>query len=214
MNAFRPMWLRHTLLALLSASGLSLAQVQAPAPAPGGLRLEGYPVSDSVTVANRKLVLSGAGVRKRGYFKTEAGALYMVQKIRTLDEAFMSTGPKRVRLVILKDVPPDTASRYFLTDFKACATPSEYKELLTEVGIIGRMYGSLAKLNAGDVVDLDWTPGQGFMPYLNGQAMLDAPLANERFYRVVLRNYIGSGAPEDYRNAMLGLTPPNATPTK
>ena len=203
MNLGRRIWLRA------AAALLATGAWTGPAHAADGLTVEGYPVEPTMTVAGVKLTLNGAGVRKRGYFKTEMGAVYLTEKLHSHEEIFRANGPKRIRLVLLQNITPQMAARYFLSDFKMSSTEEEYKSLLTEVGILGNVYGSLNKLAKGDIVDVDWIPGTGFMPYLNGQPLLPQPIRNERFFKVVLRNYVGYGAPQDYRDALLGLTPPN-----
>lgn len=208
-------WLALTLGSALIAQTAQQARAAASsteptAPLTGPLHIEGYTFQESQTVGGTKLFMNGAGVRKRGFYKTEAGALYLKTKQQTFDGVFNAAGPKRIRLVILRDIPSSLATRYFLSDFRLSATDEEFNSLLDEVSLMGRVYGNLPKISKGDVVDIDWVPGSGFMPSINGHALLDKPITNERFFLVVLRNYIDSGAPVDYRKALLGLTPPNA----
>lgn len=167
--------------------------------------IEGYAVEPTATVAGSRLQLNGAGVRKRAYFKAELGALYLASHQVSFDGVFKAAGPKRIHLVILRDFSPSMAAKMFLSDFKASASDEEYSALLEEVRLMGEAYSRMARISRGDVVDIDWIPGTGFVPQVNGQMLLKAPIASERFFRVVLQNYVGTGAPADYRQALLGL---------
>lgn len=168
------------------------------------ISMEGFSAEDRTVVEGAPLVLNGAGVRKRGYFKTEFGTLYLPAPAHTFDEVFGMPGSKRIHLVLLREFTSALAEKTFLNDFKLSATEEEYRSLLPEVSVMGKLYGSLPTVKRGDVVDVDWIPNAGIKVYLNGRALLDKPLNSERFFKVMLRNYIGSGAPTDYRKSLLG----------
>ena len=63
----------------------------------------------------------------------------------------------------------------------------------------------------GDVVNLDWVPGTGWMATHNGRQLTSdggnmLAINDELAYQIYLRMYIGPAAPEDLRNGLLGLT--------
>ncbi|TAL19044.1 MAG: hypothetical protein EPO01_15315 [Aquabacterium sp.] len=196
----------------LGALTAGAAAALLPARADAATQLEGYTVEPTATVAGSKLQLNGAGVRRRAYFKAEMGALYLASHQISFEGVFKAPGPKRIHLVILRDFSPNMAAKMFLSDFKASASDEEYSALLEEVRLMGEAYSRMARISRGDVVDCDWIPGTGFVPQVNGQMLLKAPIASERFFRVVLQNYVGTGAPADYRNALLGLGGAAETP--
>lgn len=189
----------------LGTIGACAAGALLPLRAQAATQLEGYAIEPVATVAGSKLQLNGAGVRRRAYFKAEVGALYLASHQISFDGVLKAPGPKRIHLVILRDFSPTMASKMFLSDFKASATDEEYTALLDEVRLMGEAYSRMARISRGDVVDCDWIPGTGFVPQVNGQMLLKAPIASERFFRVVLQNYVGTGAPTEYRSALLGL---------
>jgi len=49
---------------------------------------------------------------------------------------------------------------------------------------------ALAVLKKGDVIDLDWLPGRGFVLSVNGKAKGE-PFVGEAFYAAILKIYIG-----------------------
>lgn len=174
------------------------------------VELEGVKLEESITVGGRKLVLNGAGVRRRGYFKADVTALYLPEKRTTPESIFKLDGYRRIQLNILREFTSSTISRIFIADFKQAATEEEFKKLIEVVGLIGAAYSNVKRVVKGDVVNLDWVPGKGWMAFHNGKMLTvegaAASINNELAYQIYLRMYIGTNAPEDLRNGLLGLT--------
>lgn len=174
-------------------------------------QLEGVPIEDSVTVAGTKLILNGAAVRKRGYFKTDVTSLYLTSARRTFDGIVKESGPKRIRLDVLRDISGEVITKYFISDFKLVTTDDEFKQLIKEVGQVGDLYGRMGHVNKGDVVTVDWVPGKGITTKLNGKLVTyqsmdpSGYMNNALFYEVLLRMYVGQRAASDYRDGLLGL---------
>lgn len=200
--------LRRQLLAGAAASALA---PWAP-PAQAAVELEGVELPETVTAYGQKLVLNGAGVRKRGYFKADVTALYLPEKRTTPDAIFRLNGIRRIQLNILREFTSTTISRIFLADFKQAATEDEFKRLISAVSLIGAAYSNVKRVVKGDVVNLDWVPGQGWMATHNGKSLTSDlngasfSIKDELAYQVYLRMYIGQMAPEELRNGLLGLT--------
>ncbi|CAH0348715.1 hypothetical protein AQB9606_00702 [Aquabacterium sp. CECT 9606] len=166
--------------------------------------LEGVPIEDTAQVAGTKLVLNGASVQKRGFFKTNTCALYLTERRHTLDEVVKLAGPKRVHLVMLRDVKGFLIARQFLNDFAASATEAEAQALTAEVEAIAAGYAKIDMLHKGDVVLIDWVPQEGIVASLNGHPMGPAH-DNESLWDVSLRPVMGPLAPRELREHLLGL---------
>jgi len=197
----------HTLRRLLSAVVL----VGAASGAWANVDVSGVSLDETVTVGGVPLHLNGAGYRKRGYFKIDVTAVYLPAKMTSLEAIENAPGVKRVQLVIQQDVTGSQASRYFLIDFEASATPAEFAKLITEVSQVGDIYSSLPKIKKGDVVTMDWIPGKGLIATLNGNPLTPhgAPSAyinSELLARVMLRMYIGGKTPAELHDNLLGLS--------
>ena len=173
------------------------------------LEIEGMPIEESVVVNGTKLTLNGVGWRKRGYYKVDVTALYLTQKQTTVEGVEAAPGPKRLQLVILQEISGATASRYFLADFQAAATPAEFRQLIIEVAQVGAIYSSLPKLKKGDVVTMDIIPGKGILPALNGN-VLTAPGATSPYInsdllaKISLRMYVAGKTPAELTHNLLG----------
>jgi hypothetical protein len=195
---------------MLGAAASTLMPWATPAQA-SSVELEGVELADSVTAYGQKLVLNGAAVRKRGYFKADVTALYLPEKRTTADAIYKLNGIRRIQLNILREFTSSTITRIFLSDFKQSATEEEFKRLIGPIGQIGAAYANVKKVAKGDVVNLDWVPGPGWLATHNGKALTGdggAVLAikDELAYQIYLRMYIGQAAPEELRNGLLGLT--------
>ena len=171
------------------------------------LHVEGIEVPETLTVRGRRLVLNGAGVRRRGYYKANVVALYLPEKLTTLEAIMRLDGPRRIQIHLLRDFTSSTISRIFLADFKQAATEAEFKSLINEVAEIGAIYANVRKVSQGDVVNIDWQPGLGIIASLNDRALNDKPIGSELAYQIYLRMFLGAGVPEELRNRLMGLVP-------
>jgi hypothetical protein len=194
---------------LIAAAASVLTPFAAPAHA--GVEIEGVELPETVTAYGQKLVLNGAGLRKRGYFKADVTALYLPEKRTTPDAIYRLNGIRRIQLNILREFTSSTISRIFLSDFKQSATEDEFKKLIGPIGLIGAAYSNVKRVVKGDVVNLDWVPGTGWMATHNGKQLTSdggnmLAINDELAYQIYLRMYIGPAAPEDLRNGLLGLT--------
>ncbi len=175
------------------------------------VELEGVQLEETIMAHGKKLVLNGIGLRRRGYFKADVTALYLPER-RTTAEAIMKLdGVRRIQLNILREFTSSTISRIFIADFKQVATDDEFKQLIGVISQIGAAYSGVRKVVKGDVVDLDWVPGRGWMAEHNGKQLQseaggDVAINNELAYQIYMRMYIGPHAPADLRNGLLGLT--------
>ncbi|CAH0351893.1 hypothetical protein AQB9606_02497 [Aquabacterium sp. CECT 9606] len=201
----------------LMASAMAAALVPWATPAQAAsVELEGVELEESIMAHGQKLVLNGAAVRKRGYFKADVTALYLPEKRTTPDAIFKLNGIRRIQLNILREFTSSTISRIFISDFKQNSTDAEFKQLINEISQVGAAYSAVKRVSKGDVINLDWLPGKGWVCYINGKQLLIDPGAtggvsnnainNELAYQIYLRMYIGPAAPEELRNGLLGLT--------
>lgn len=200
----RRQWLGLSLAAPLAASLGALAwPLQARAQAT--VKVDGVEVPTTATVRGKKLVLNGAGVRRRGYYKSNIVALYLPERLTTLDAIMKLDGPRRIQMLLLRDFSQSTVSRIFLADFKQATTDTEFKTLINEVAEIGAIYNNVKRVEQGDKVNIDWQPGAGIIASLNDRQLNDKPINSELAYQIYLRMFMGPNVPEELRNRLLGL---------
>lgn len=200
----RRQWLGLSLAAPMAASLGALAwPVQALAQAV--VTVDGADVPATSTVRGKKLVLNGAGVRRRGYYKSNIVALYLPERLTTLDAIMKLDGPRRIQMLLLRDFSQSTVSRIFLADFKQATTDTEFKTLINEVAEIGAIYNNVKRVEQGDKVNIDWQPGAGIIASLNDRQLNEKPINNELAYQIYLRMFMGPNVPQELRNRLLGL---------
>lgn len=195
---------------LIASALLCAVALPCTSGAQAAVSVEGVELPETVAAYGQKLVLNGAGLRKRGYFKSNVTALYLPDKRTTADAIFKLDGVRRVQLHVLRPFTSSTISRIFLADFKQAATEEEAKRLVFTISQIGAAYSEVKNVSKGDVINLDWVPGQGWLSSINGKPLSlgdGTPLVikDELAYQIYLRMYIGSAASEDLRSGLLGL---------
>lgn len=199
---------RRRFLASMTASAFVLWTPQVRA----AVEMEGVVLEESITAYGKPLVLNGIGLRKRGYFKADVTALYLPERRTTVESIMKLDGLRRIQLNILRQFTSSTISRIFIADFKQVATDDEFKQLIDVIGQVGAAYANVKRVQKGDVVNLDWVPGRGWMATHNGRQLAgdgsaeSMAINNELAYQIYLRMYIGPHAPADLRNGLLGLT--------
>ncbi|OGB19114.1 MAG: hypothetical protein A2W72_07340 [Burkholderiales bacterium RIFCSPLOWO2_12_67_14] len=177
----------------------------------GPLEVEGVSLNDTATISGKQLVLNGAGFHKRGYFKAYVTGLYLPEKLASLDAINKLSGPKRIHLHVLREIPGSTISGYFLNDFKLVATSAEFVKLIDEVGAVGAIYSALPRVYKGDVFWIDWEPGKGMTVTRNGNLIVRGLFTpylttpnSELMHQIMLRIYAGAAVPEDLQRNLLG----------
>lgn len=172
--------------------------------------VEGIAVPHTQTVEGQQLVLNGAGFRKIAYFKTDVRALYLPRRASSLEEIAKMPGPKRIWARVLRSAPGDAASRTFMNDFKKVTTDAEFKQLITELGAIGGVYGGYHQMKAGDEVTIDWIPGKGITTVYNGVRVEDqnhqAYMNSELMFQIIMRMNAGGAVNRELQENMLGLS--------
>lgn len=87
-----------TTLAALVCSALIAGSAQA------SVTIEGTTFDDTSAVAGQNLVLNGAGLRKKLFFRVYTAGLYLPAKAQTLEAVLSQTGAVRVRLILMRNV--------------------------------------------------------------------------------------------------------------
>lgn len=169
--------------------------------------LEGVMFDDRITLAGRELVLNGIGLRAAGWFKGYVAALYLPRRARTEHEVLEQHGPKRVRLVLLVDVPALELAKGFDKGVKRNCSAGEAEALRERLARMFDLMQSTGKLKRGDAIDLDFDPARGTTLSLNGKPRGE-PIAGADFHVGLLRSFVGEHPYHRKLKAGLLGTPP------
>ena len=152
----------------------------------------------------QKLILNGAGLRKRAFFSVYVVGLYLPQKRTVAADVVGSTGLKRIAIHMLRDVEAQTFTDALADGIRENHVEAEVKALESRVKQLGAIMAELKEAKEGMRITLDWVPASGTVVTVNGKPA-GAPIAGEDFYRALLRIWLGDKpVQEDLKKALLG----------
>lgn len=160
----------------------------------------GVDVPDTATVGGTPLVLNGAGVRVKFFFKIYAGGLYLPQKSSDPAAIVAHAGPDRILMHMIYDgVSRSQFADAWHDDFKA-NNPADYAALHDQIEQFISWFGDSKK---GDVITMDYVPGTGTQVSWNG--VLKGTIPGEAFHKALLNVYMGPNPPtSSLKQGMLG----------
>ena len=176
--------LRST-LALLSLAAALAAPVATQAAEVAGVKLD-----DNAKVAGKDLRLNGAGVRTRAIFKVYAMGLYLAGKETTTEAVLAAQGPRRVTLVMMRDVSGEDMNQAFTAGINSNTDKAELARLSPQLGKLAAVFASAGELKKGDTLHVDWVPERGTVITHNSKTLGD-PIAEAGFYNAVLKIWLG-----------------------
>ena len=191
------------LLSLL-ALVVTVGAIALPASA---VELAGVKLDDSAQFADRALKLNGAGIRYKLFFKVYAAGLYLTEKKTSPAEILALSGPKRVQMVMLRDLESEALSKAFGEGIEKNTDAAERAKIASQLRAFERVFATVSEIKKGDVLTLDWQPGLGTTCQLNGKRLTDA-IPDIAFYNAVLKIWLGEQpADAGLKSAMLGNNP-------
>ena len=181
--------------ALFVATLLSAPFVQAT-------EVAGVHIDDQLKVGNADLVLNGAGIRTRFFFKVYVGALYLPAKETTPAAVIDARTPRRIVLHLLRNLDADSLYGALLDGLKGNHDEATLAKLKPDIDEFERIMRGIGNAKSGDVIGIDFAADVVSVTF-NGQAR--GSVAGEPFPRALLRVWLGDKpADEDLKRAMLG----------
>ncbi len=162
----------------------------------------GVAVPETARLADgTELVLNGAGLRTKFFFRIYAGALYLRRPLHEAAAVLADPGPKRVLMrFIYKKVTRDKLAAAWEDGFRANLDEAAYAALAPRLARFNALFPDLGE---GDEVRLDYLPGEGTQIWIDGRLAGTIPGAD--FHRALLAVWLGE-SPADWglKEAMLG----------
>jgi len=177
------------LLLLFVASPVSAREI-------GGVQLP-----DSVNLAGEKLVLNGAGLRTKLFFKIYAGGLYLAKPSQDAEAIINTDEPMLVRMYFIYDgVSAEKLREGWQDGFKLTA-PDADEDLQQAMVAFTALFNAEAKEN--DVYDIAWLPGNGVEVRFNGK--LQGEISGLDFKKALFAIWLGrEPVDDDLKEGMLG----------
>ena len=195
------------LISLLSAatllfSAFTLAHAQTT-------EVAGVKYENSLQLGATPLVLNGAGIRYKAIFKVYTAGLYLTKKATTTEAVLATPGPKRIHIVMLRDINASELGKLFTRGMEDTAPRDEFSKSIPGTLKMSELFFTRKKLNAGDSFSVDWTPGVGTIIQINGKPSID-PIKEPEFFSALVKIWLGkSPADSMLKDALLGK--PSAT---
>lgn len=192
-NAYVKKFLLSTAAACLLCTGAASAATV------GGVAFD-----DTVRSASQELRLNGAGVRTKLIFTVYAAGLYLGDRKKSAAEVYAAPGAKRMRLVMQRPVNAEEFGQAFLTGIQQNTDKAERAKLVEELSKFGQLFATIPELKKGDVLNIDFVPGQGTIIQINGKQAAE-PIAEPLFYTMLLKIWLGDKpADAKLKSALLG----------
>ena len=169
--------------------------------------LAGVKYEPTTSLAGAPLQLNGAGIRYKAIFKVYTAGLYLTTKAATADAVLGTAGPKRLQVVMLRDIDANELGRLFTKGMQDNSPRDEFVRSIPGTIKFGEIFAAKKKLATGENFSLDWVPGSGTVVRINGKPAND-PIPEPEFFSGLLRIWLGK-SPADYllKDALLGKAP-------
>lgn len=162
----------------------------------------GVNLPETLTAGDEKLVLNGAGLRKRFVVKVYAGALYLKQASSESEKIIAADEPMIIRLHFLyKNIKSEQMISAFNDGFKI-STEGNIEPLQDRINAFNACFSENPKEN--DVYDLIYVPGKGVSVVANNQ--LKTTIQGLDFKQALFGIWLGEKTElKSLRKEMLGL---------
>ncbi len=191
---------RSCMFALAAAAALAL-------PLPGAAQtteVGGVKLDNTAQVANTRLQLNGAGIRYKAVFKVYAAGLYLGAKSATPEAVLAAAGPKRLQIVMLRDIDANELGKLFTRGMQDNAPREEFSKSIAGTMKMSDIFSAKKKLLAGETFSIDWIPGTGTLILINGKTTSE-PIKEPEFYSALMKIWLGkSPADAQLKDALLG----------
>ncbi|MES3024718.1 MAG: chalcone isomerase family protein [Pseudomonadota bacterium] len=177
---------KMTFKSLLASAFLACAFVQ-PALA---AEISGVKFDETVKQAGKEIKLNGVGMRTRFFIKVYATGMYLPEKASTAEEVLKMEGPRRMTLVMMRDVSSDEFGSAFITGLNDNSDAPQKAKIIAQISKFGEMFAMLESIKKGDELQLNWMPGVGTTSLLNGKKIGEV-LPDIAFYNAVTRIWLG-----------------------
>ncbi len=161
----------------------------------------GVTVADKASVGGQELVLNGAGVRTRAFFKVYAAGLYVPEKATT-PAAVLAKGPRRVQLTLMRNLSADQLADALVDGLKDNNSEAELAAVKAQQEQMVAAMKGFGDVKEKDVVTLDYVDGATRI-LLNGQAKATIP--GDAFNAALTKVWLGDKPVQaDLKKALLG----------
>jgi hypothetical protein len=149
--------------------------------------IAGVQIPEDVEVSGQKLVLNGAGLRKKFFAKVYVAGLYLPEQTSDANRVIEMAGPKRITLQFIYDeVAARKITRGWTDGFRNNSSPEQMKALQSRLDDFNALFEDMKK---GDRVVMDYVPGLGTRVEIKGKARGVIP--GDDFMQALFKVWLG-----------------------
>jgi len=168
--------------------------------------IAGITYADTAQVSGESLVLNGAGLRKKLFFKVYTAGLYLPHKADTMPAVLGGAGARRMAIVTLRDLGARQFTDALKEGLEKNLSAAELSALKPAIDQFSATMQSVGEAKEGTSIEIDFTPGVGTTLTVSNQRVGEA-IGAKAFYDALLRVWIGDKpAQDDLKQALLGQT--------
>lgn len=176
--------------ALLAVPGLQAAEVA------------GVKIDDQIKVEGSNLVLNGAGVRTKFFFKVYVGALYVPQRVSAAPAILESSAPRRMSLRMMRNLDADKLLEALQEGLHNNLDDAEMATLKPQSEQLEAIMKKIGTAHEGDTFAIDFT-ATGIAVSMNGEPR--GTVAGPAFAKALLKVWLGDKpADASLKKALLG----------
>jgi len=166
----------------------------------------GIKLDDRTELGTSALVLNGAGLRKKAFFKVYVAGLYLTEKTKSPAHVFALAGAKRASITLMRNLQARELVDALKEGIRNNSSPEEQQALKGRVEGLAANLLALRQGKKGDVITIDWLPDAGTLVVLNGEVKGNA-IPGADLYRAVLKVWLGDRPTSaGLKKALLGQT--------
>jgi len=183
---------------------LAIVWLATLATAHAAVEVEGVRFDDRTKLGSADLVLNGAGLRSRLFFKVYAIGLYLAEKKAASADLLAQPGAKRLHIVTLRELTAEQFADALIEGMQKNHSEAEIAALKARIDQFRAAILALKTAPKGATVQIDWQPETGMRLVFNGEKQ-GSDIPGEDFYRALLKIWLGDKpAQDDLRDALLG----------
>ena len=167
------------------------------------LEIVGVKLDNYIQLESHDLVINGAGMRSKYYFRLYVAALYLPERTRNVNIVLADNGAKRMLFHMLSDVSGKEMLGTLTETVSANHSAAEMKALQARLNAFSAMFMAVSKLKTGDVITFDYIPGTGTRVTIAG--VVKGSIEGADFNRALLKIWVGDKpVQEDLKTSLLG----------
>jgi hypothetical protein len=164
---------------------------------------EGAKFEPAAQVGGTALQLNGVGVRTRAVFKVYVAGLYVPAKSNAPATLLAQKGPRRLALVMLRNVDADSFAGPLNEGLKNNHTEAQVAAFKPQIDAMNAALKAIDEVKKGDALNFEFVDGATRIT-VNG-AQKGASIAGEDFFTAMLRIWLGEKpADADLKKGLLG----------